>query len=68
MKIILSIFLILCRLFVGIKIIYWIIEKINYPQIHSISEIELFLVIVVFDTWTSLSQSGIDIKINKNDN
>jgi hypothetical protein len=68
MKIILSVFLILCRLFIGIKIIYWIIEKINYPQIHSISEIELFLVIVVFDTWISLSQSGVDIKINKNDN
>jgi hypothetical protein len=67
MKIILSVFLILCRLFVGIKIIYWIIEKINYPQIHSISEIELFLVIVVFDTWVSSSQSGIDIKINKKD-
>ena len=59
--------MILCRLFVGIKIIYWIIEKINYPQIHSISEIELFLVIVVFDTWVSSSQSGIDIKINKKD-
>jgi hypothetical protein len=68
MKIILSIFLILCRLFVGIKILYWIVGKINYPVIHSISEIELFLVIAVFDTWISSSQSGIDIKINnKND-
>ena len=67
MKIILSIFLILCRLFVGIKIIYWIVGKINYPQVHSISEIELFLVIVVFDTWVSSSQSGIDIKINNKD-
>jgi hypothetical protein len=67
MKIALSIFLILCRFFVGIKILYWIIEKFNYPQIHSISEIELFLVIVVFDTWISSSQSGIDIKINKKD-
>ena len=68
MKIILSIFLILCRLFVGIKILYWIVVKIKYPEIHSISEIELCLVIAVFDTWISSSQSGIDIKINnKND-
>ena len=65
MKIILSVFLILCRLFIGTKILYWVVGKINHPELHLISEIDLYLVIIIFDTWISSSQNNIDIKIGK---
>jgi hypothetical protein len=37
----------------------------SYPQLHSISEIEFYLVIMVFDGWIGKSQDNIDIKVVK---
>jgi hypothetical protein len=67
MRIIIAIFLILCRFWVGFKILSWIVSEYNSPELHSISEIELYLVIIFFDTWVSLSQTDIDIKFNQKD-
>jgi hypothetical protein len=68
MRIIIAIFLILCRFWVGFKILSWIVSEYNLPELHSISEIELYLVIIFFDTWVSLSQTDVDIKFNQKDN
>jgi hypothetical protein len=68
MRIIIAIFLILCRFWVGFKILSWIVSEYNSPELHSISEIELYLVIIFFDTWVSLSQTDVDIKFNQKDN
>jgi hypothetical protein len=67
MRIIIAIFLILCRFWVGFKILSWIVSEYNLPELHSISEIELYLVIIFFDTWVSLSQTDVDIKFNQKD-
>jgi len=67
MRIIIAIFLILCRFWVGFKILFWIVSEYNSPELHSISEIELYLVIIFFDTWVSLSQTDVDIKFNQKD-
>lgn len=34
---------------------------------HSISEIEIYLVITIFDIWIGKSQDNIDIRFTKND-
>ena len=59
--------MILCRFWVGFKILSWIVSEYNLPELHSISEIELYLVIIFFDTWVSLSQTDVDIKFNQKD-
>jgi hypothetical protein len=61
MKILLGIFLIIIRIIVGLKIIFWLIQKYNYPETHSISDIEFYLVFLLFDIWISISNNGIEM-------
>ena len=61
MKILLGIFLIIIRIVVGFKIMVWIAQEYNYPELHSISDVELYLVFLIFDTWISISNNGIEI-------
>jgi hypothetical protein len=61
MKILLGIFLIIIRIVVAVKIISWMIQEYNYPELHSISEVEFYLVFLIFDIWISISNSGIEI-------
>lgn len=51
MKIILSILLNLARLYLGVKVLVWLVGEILYPELHQLSEIELILVIMVMDNW-----------------
>jgi len=67
MRFLLSIIIILLRFYIGIQIVYWIILKIQNPQAHTLSEIELYLVTILFDTWISTSHGDVEIKINKNE-
>jgi vancomycin permeability regulator SanA len=61
MKILLGIFLIIIRIIVSVKIISWMIQEYNYSDLHSISEVEFYLVFLIFDIWISISNSGIEI-------
>jgi len=65
MKILFSIFLIIGRLWIGFTILSWVIKKMITPTLHNISEIEVYLVLMIFDTWISISQNNIDISIVK---
>jgi len=65
MKILFSIFLILGRIWIGFAVLSWVIKKIMTPALHNISEIEVYLVLMVFDTWISISQNNIDISVIK---
>jgi hypothetical protein len=60
MKTLLAIFLIIIRIVVAFKMIFWMIQEYNYPELHSISDIEFYLVCLIFDIWISISNSGID--------
>ena len=62
MKIILAIIIVSFRIFLGIQILKWIILKVQNPQLHNISEIELYIVGILFDTWVSSSHGNIEIK------
>jgi hypothetical protein len=67
MKIVFSFFLIFLRIWIGYRILAWIVVKSFHPEMHSISEIEVHLVIAIFDTWLGKSQDNIDISLGKND-
>ena len=62
-----SIFLIFIRIWVGYHVIFWLISESLHPELHNITEIEFYLVIMVFDTWAAKSQDNIDIKVIKNE-
>ena len=51
----------LIRIYIGIKVIYWLIinliSKVSYP----LSEIEVYLVIILLDIWGSSQSSGVII-------
>ena len=65
MKFLIGLTVIFLRFFVGFKILFWIGQEINAPDIHSLSEIELFLVVILLDLWVSTQQNEIDIEIDK---
>lgn len=61
MKILISLIVILLRLFIGFKILSWIGQEINNPDLHSVSEIEVYLIAVIFDIWITSQDNQIDI-------
>ena len=67
MKILLGLFLIIIRLFVGFKILLWLFQENRYPDLHSISDIEFYLVFLIFDIWVAISGSGIEVPTKHND-
>jgi hypothetical protein len=68
MKLLLALFLIIIRIFVGFKILVWLFQESRYPELHSISEIEFYLVILILDTCVAISHAGIDVSVKKEDN
>lgn len=67
MKIVFSFFLIFLRIWVGYNVLSWIVTKSFHPEMHSISEIEVHLVILIFDIWLGKSQDNIEIQLRKDD-
>jgi hypothetical protein len=67
MKILFSIFLIFLRIWVGYRVLAWVIAKSFHPELHTISEIETYLVVIIFDTWIAKSQESLDIQILRRD-
>jgi hypothetical protein len=61
MRILLAIFLIIIRIVLALKIMFWLVQEYNYPELHTISEIEFYFVLLIFDTWISISNSGVEL-------
>jgi hypothetical protein len=40
---------------------FWLVQEHNYPELHSISDIEFYLVFLIFDIWISISNSGVEL-------
>ena len=51
MKRLITILLFIARFYIGFKIALWIFLKSSNPQSHQLSEIEVFLVFALFDSW-----------------
>jgi len=64
-KLLFSLFIIISRIYVGVKVISWIILKIITDIPHNLSEIEIYLVIIILDIWVSSQYSDI-VVVNKN--
>ena len=59
-KQILSLVLLLFKVYLLFKGLQWIYYRINYPGLHSIEEIDWVLVLMLIDTWL-VSQTKIEI-------
>ena len=65
MKFLIAIIILFSRLYIGYKILSWMVAKSLYPKLHTISEIELFIVLILFDIWICTSHGDVEVKINK---
>jgi hypothetical protein len=60
MKHLTAILIIFGKIYLGIRILWWAILKMQHPELHNISEIDVFLVLLVFDIW--IGQQNIEIE------
>mgnify|MGYP003341227027 CR=1 FL=1 len=67
MKTLITILLFIARLYIGFKIALWIYSKSMNPQSHQLSEIEVYLVFVIFDTWLTSFSNNLEIEIKRID-
>ena len=65
MKVLLSLFLIFLRLWIGYHILSWLVAESVHPELHSMSDIEFYLIVMVFDGWVSKSQNNIELTVLK---
>jgi len=59
-KQLLSLSLVIGKFYLAGKVLIWVYERMKYPEIHSISEIDWVLVLILLDTWL-LSHLKIEI-------
>jgi hypothetical protein len=69
-KQLLSLSLVIGKFYLAGKVLIWVYEKINNPEIHSINEIEWVLVLILLDTWllTHLKIEITDLLQKKDEN
>ena len=65
LKSLFAIIVIIVRLLVSVKVITWLILRFIGENTHPISEIEIYLVIILLDIWSSSSVTEIIIKENR---
>jgi hypothetical protein len=66
MKAIFTLIVLLAKLYLGLRILIWSVAEVNNPELHSLSEIEGYLVFAVFDIWITHSTTSIK-EMNKED-
>jgi len=66
----LSLSLVIGKFYLAGKVLIWVYEKINNPEIHSINEIDWVLVLILLDTWllTHLKIEITDLLQKKDEN
>lgn len=69
-KQLLSLSLVIGKFYLAGKVLIWVYEKINNPEIHSINEIDCVLVLILIDTWllTHLKIEITDLLQKKDEN
>jgi hypothetical protein len=69
-KQLLSLSLVIGKFYLAGKVLIWVYEKMNNPEIHSINEIEWVLVLILLDTWllTHLKIEITDLLQKKDEN
>jgi hypothetical protein len=69
-KQLLSLSLVIGKFYLAGKVLIWVYEKMNNPEIHSINEIDWVLVLILLDTWllTHLKIEITDLLQKKDEN
>ena len=39
------------KIYLGVRIMWWVFLKFTSPELHSFSEIEVYVVLLIFDMW-----------------
>jgi hypothetical protein len=65
MRMILIFLIIISRVYIGINVVSWAYLEIRNQSLHSISEIEFFLVLILLDIWVTQSDTNVDVRIDK---
>ena len=55
------------KIYLGYKIIWWVCQKFYEPQLHDFKEIEVYLVLIIFDIWIGVQSQLIDKFSEKKD-
>ena len=53
MKLLLVLFLIILRIIIAIKIMFWLVQEFKFPEQYSFTDIEFYLILLLFDMWIS---------------
>lgn len=61
MKLFFTLLILLSKLYLAVRVIWWIFLKFSYPEQHHFDEIEAYVVLLIFDIWIG----GQNIEINK---
>jgi hypothetical protein len=69
-KQLLSLSLVIGKFYLAGKVLIWVYEKMNNPEIHSINEIDWVLVLILLDNWllTHLKIEITDLLQKKDEN
>jgi len=43
--------LVIGKIYLGIKIVFWVIGRVQTPELYPISDIDWAVVLVILDTW-----------------
>jgi hypothetical protein len=68
MKLFFGVLILLGKLYMGLKIMWWAFSEIRFPEQHSFSEIEVFFVLLVFDIWMTGQSSFLENYQDKKEN
>lgn len=49
------------KIYLGTRIMWWVFLKFSAPELHSINEIDVYVVLLIFDIWVG----GQSVEIEK---
>jgi len=53
------------KIYLGARIMWWVFLKFSAPELHNISEIDVYVVLLIFDIWIGGQSVEIE-RIKKN--
>ena len=61
MKLFFTFLVLVSKIYLGARILWWVFLKFTSPELHSFSEIEVYVVLLIFDMWIG----GQNVEIEK---
>lgn len=51
MKLFFTFLVLISKIYLGARIMWWVFLKFTSPELHTFSEIEAYVVLLIFDMW-----------------